>query len=70
MTPQVFSIMDAAAEIGCRPRDISDAFYQQHLDESRIFRLCGRRVIPQEYLSEVKRVLQSRGKIRQPEIMA
>ena len=67
MTPNIFSITDAVAKIGCRPRDISDAFFQQHLDESRVFRLGGRRVIPREYLPEIRRVLTERGKVRQPE---
>ena len=31
-----FSVSDAAREVGCRPRDISDAFYNGYLDESRV----------------------------------
>jgi len=70
MSPPVLSITEAAAEIGCRPRDISDAFYQHHLDEARIFRLNGNRVIPQEYFPEVERVMRERGKVRHQEVPA
>lgn len=66
----IYSITDAAAEIGCRPRDISDGFYGRQLDESRVFRLAGRRVIPAEYLPEVRRVMLERGKVCRREVQA
>ena len=59
---RIFSITEAADEIGCRPRDISDAFYSRDLDESRVMRIGNRRVIPIDYLPEIRQVLAGRGK--------
>lgn len=56
----LFSVGDVASKIGCRPRDVSDAFYQGRLDESRVIRVAGRRGIPADYLSEIREVLAGR----------
>ena len=70
MSPNIRSISEAAKEINCLPRDISDAFYLRLLDDSRCFTIGNRRVIPDDYLPEVRRVMQERGKIRQPETVS
>ncbi len=54
---------DIARELGCRPRDISDLFYARKLDDSRCPIIAGRRVIPAEYVPEVRRVLTEVGKL-------
>lgn len=60
---KLLSVTEAADEIGCRPRDISDAFYRRDLDESRVIRIAGRRVIPLDYLAEIRKVLADRGRV-------
>jgi hypothetical protein len=60
-----FSVSDAAQKIGCRPRDVSDAFYARILDESKVLRVAGRRAIPADYIPEIRRVLSERGKASQ-----
>ena len=60
------SVTDVANRIGCRPRDISDAFYQCVLDESRVLRVANRRAIPADYVPEIRRALTERGKVREP----
>lgn len=57
------SVSDVAREIGCRPRDISDAFYGRILDDSRIVVVAGRRAIPAEYVATIRQVLEDRGKL-------
>ena len=57
------SVTEAARQIGCRPRDISDAFYAGYLDEAKAIRVAGRRAFPPEYVPEIRRVLEERGKI-------
>jgi len=54
------SVSQAAAELGCRPRDISDLFYQRLLDPDRTILIAGRRAIPREYLPDIRRVLKER----------
>jgi len=61
----LLSVTEVAAEIGCRPRDVSDAFYGGALDERRIFRVSGRRAIPADYVPEIRAILAARGKIRE-----
>ncbi len=59
------SVTDAARKVGCRPRDISDAFYNGYLDDAKVVRVANRRAIPVEYLSEIHRVLTERGKLQE-----
>lgn len=66
----VISISDLARELGCRPRDISDAFYARLLDESQCPSVAGRRLIPREYVPTIKRVLTERGKLPKTECSA
>lgn len=59
----LISTTEAAREIGCRPRDITDGFYGGYLDESKVIRIAGRRAFPVEYVAEIRRVLAERGKV-------
>jgi len=61
---------EIARELGCRPRDISDLFYARKLDDSRCPIIAGRRVIPPEYIAEVRRVLVETGKLTAMEVVA
>ena len=63
----VISISDLARELGCRPRDISDAFYARFLDETQCPSIAGRRLIPREYVPTIRRVLSERGKLPRTE---
>ena len=56
------TISELARRLGCRPRDISDLFYGRALDDSRCPIVSGRRLIPSDYVPDVKRVLAERGK--------
>lgn len=60
------SVSEVARIVGCRPRDISDAFYARVLDEARIFIVAGRRAIPQEYIQEIRTKLTALGKVQEP----
>ena len=62
---RVLTFTEAAREIGCLPRDISDAVYARLLDERRLVQIGIRRAIPPDYLDDVREVLAQRGKIRQ-----
>lgn len=57
------TITDLAREWGCPPRVLSDAFYGRHLDESRVLLVGGRRLIPDEYVPEVRAKLIELGKL-------
>lgn len=57
------TISELARQLRCRPRDISDLFYCRALDDSRCPIVSGRRLIPSDYVSDVKRVLAERGKV-------
>lgn len=45
------------------PRIISDLFYNRHLDESRVVFVGGRRVIPNDYVAEIRAKLVELGKL-------
>jgi hypothetical protein len=59
------TVGQAAERLGARPKDISDAFYRRQLNE----RLCpiwgGRRMIPEDYLPELERILRRLGHLRE-----
>ena len=63
-TLEFIGIADLARQLDCRPRDLSDAFYNGNLDERRVIRVAGRRAIPSSYLPEVKQVLIRLGKVK------
>ena len=54
------SVSEAADLIGCRPQDIANAFYRRKLDDRRVVRVAGRRIIPKDYLPEIARVMSER----------
>lgn len=66
MSESHFSVGESAREVGCgcRPRDISDAFYNGDLDDGKILFVAGRRAIPESYLPVVKETLARLGKIK------
>jgi hypothetical protein len=64
------SITELAREWGCPPRALSDAFYSRHLDEGRIILVGGRRLIPSDYVAEVRAKLTELGKLPQLEASA
>jgi hypothetical protein len=61
---EVLSVSMVAAEIGCRPRDLSDAFYRGHVSADGCPVVNGMRLIPRSKVPEIRRALSSRGKIR------
>jgi hypothetical protein len=62
--PQFVFVSEAASRIaGARPKDISDLFYLRKLDSGRCPVVGGRRLIPEDYLPEIERVLRAVGKL-------
>jgi hypothetical protein len=61
---ELLSTSDVARLLGCRPRDISDAFYARILDEGRILIVGGRRAIPADYVPEIRAKLVEAGKLQ------
>lgn len=64
MRKRILTMGEASREIGCLPRDISDAIYARALDESRIVRIGARHAIPEDYLGALRAIMAARGKIR------
>ena len=64
MALRILTMIEAAREIGCLPRDISDAVYARALDESRLVRVGTRNAIPDDYLDSLREIMAARGKIR------
>jgi hypothetical protein len=60
---QHFSVSEVARQIGARPKDISDLFYQRRLDDERCPIVAGRRLIPEDYVAIVKAALQQFGRL-------
>jgi hypothetical protein len=60
---QYQSVSWVATQLGCRPRDISDLLYTRILDVSRCVVIAGRRLIPEGYLPEIRRILAERGRL-------
>ena len=58
--PPSHAVSDVARRLGVAPRVISDLFYQRVLDDSACPVVCGRRIIPEAYVSEIERVLRGR----------
>lgn len=55
------SVSDCARELGARPRDISDLFYQRILDDATCPIVSNRRLIPRTYMPVIKEALAKRG---------
>jgi hypothetical protein len=64
--PQFVFVSEAARRIpGARPKDISDLFYLRKLNNGRCPVIGGRRLIPEDYLAEIERVLREVGKLEE-----
>jgi hypothetical protein len=57
----LLSISDIARRLGVRPRAVSDLFYQRVLRDDLCPVVGGRRLVPADYLAEVKKALTERG---------
>jgi hypothetical protein len=57
-------VSEVAKQIGANPKDISDLFYQRKLDVSRCPIVGGRRLIPEDYIPEIKGILEATGRLR------
>jgi len=55
-----FIVSEVARQLGVRPRDISDLFYQRRLDDGRCPVVGGRRLIPADYIPAIREALQAR----------
>lgn len=62
--PVLYSVSDVAKQLGCRPRDISDGFYSRLLDEAQVLVVASRRLIPAEYVPEIRAKLAKAGKLK------
>jgi hypothetical protein len=57
MARDFLGVGEVAAQLGRRPRDISDAFYAGLLDGQRCPLISGRRLIPASYVGVIREVL-------------
>jgi hypothetical protein len=57
------SVSEAAARIGAKPKDLSDAIYLRKIDAERCPLIAGRRVIPVDYLDGIAIELRRMGKL-------
>jgi hypothetical protein len=53
-------VSEVARRLHCRPRDISDLFYQRLLSDERCPVVGGRRLIPFEFVPVIQEVLNRR----------
>jgi hypothetical protein len=60
---ELFSVSQVARRLGVRPRDISDLFYIRKLSDQRAPLVGGRRLIPADYLGEVRAALERAGRL-------
>jgi hypothetical protein len=60
---EYISVADVARRVGggCRPRDVSDAFHQRYLDDSRCLKIAGWRAVPVAYVPTIRKVLRRLG---------
>jgi hypothetical protein len=58
--PNHVLVSEAARRLHCRPRDISDLFYQRRLSDERCPIVGGRRMIPTDYLAVIAEALRQR----------
>jgi hypothetical protein len=56
-----YIVSEVARRYSVPPRVISDLFYSRRLDDRRCPIVGGRRLIPEDYLPEVVRVLREAG---------
>ena len=57
---QWFFVSEAARRVGCRPRDISDLFYNRLIPDDACPIVGGRRLIPPALLPRIKTILAER----------
>jgi hypothetical protein len=66
---ELMTVSDVARELSdqfkevIQPRVITDLFYKRLLDDNRCQVLGGRRLIPRDYLAEIRRILTEKGLI-------
>lgn len=58
---EFLSVSEAARKIGCRPREISDAFYARKLDDKICPVVGRRRLIPRSYLKAIRETVAAGG---------
>jgi hypothetical protein len=56
-------VSEVARQIGARPKDISDLFYQRRLDDERCPIVGGRRLIPVDYVPVIEATLRELGRL-------
>lgn len=56
------SVSEVARLIGAKPKDISDLFYRRELRDDLCPIVAGRRIIPEDYVETIRRVLIRQGK--------
>lgn len=52
-----YTVSEVARQVGARPRDISDLFYQRLLSDEKCPIIGGRRIIPPDYLPVITATL-------------
>jgi hypothetical protein len=55
------TVSEVARRLGVRPRDVSDLFYQRHLNDDLCPVVGGRRLIPESCLLAITSALHERG---------
>ncbi len=60
---QHLNVSEVARQIGARPKDISDLFYQRRLDDERCPIVGGRRLIPVDYVPVIEAALRELGRL-------
>ena len=63
-------VSDAARKLKIAPRILSDLFYQRRLDDARCPIVGGCRLIPVDYLPEIKAVLREMAKDKKRKVKA
>ena len=58
-----YSITELADKFGCSPNCISQLFWKRVVDPERCTIKAGRKLIPENYVSQVERALRGTGKI-------
>lgn len=63
MGAQVF-VGEVARQLRCTPQEITLLFYRRFLDNARCPVISGRRLIPADYIPEIKRVVREQRQLR------
>ena len=56
------TVSEAARQLGAKPRDISNLFYNRMLRDDLCSVVAGRRMIPPDYLDTIRAALRRAGK--------